>query len=275
MMKIDSHQHFWSYDPEEYAWIGNDMALLRRDFLPPELEKNIRECGLDGVITVQARQTLQETDWLLDLAKTYDFIKGVVGWLELADCKPEQLEVYAAIPELKGVRHVIQDEADDNFILRDDFNNGVAMLQEYDLTYDILIFERHLPQAIRFVDRHPEQRFVLDHIAKPLIMDNKLEPWRTNIRELAKRENVWCKLSGLVTEADLGTWTDEQLKPYMETVLDAFGSDRLLFGSDWPVCLAASGYRQWYELVMEFTGTLSAEEQAGIMGLNAIEAYKL
>jgi L-fuconolactonase len=274
-MKIDSHQHFWSYDPEEYAWIGDDMAQLRRDFLPPELKQNIRECGIDGAITVQARQTLRETDWLLELAETHDFIKGVVGWLPLADCRPEMLEHYAAIPELKSVRHVIQDEADDDFILREDFNNGVALLKDYDLTYDILIFERHLPQTTRFVDRHPEQRFVLDHIAKPLIRDNKPEPWQTHIRELAKRENVWCKLSGMVTEADFRSWNYEQVKPYMETVLELFSAKRLMFGSDWPVCLAATGYRQWYELVMKFIGTLSVDEQARIMGLNALEAYKL
>ena len=274
-MKIDSHQHFWSYDPEEYAWISDDMAQLRRDFLPPELEKNIQECEIDGVVSVQARQTLEETDWLLKLAKKYQFIKGVVGWLPLANCKPELLEAYAAVPELKGVRHVIQDEADDNFILREDFNNGLALLKDYDLTYDILIFERQLPQTIRFVNRHPEQRFVLDHIAKPLIRDNKLEPWRTHIRELAKRENVWCKLSGMVTEADFEDWNYEQLKPYMETVLEACGTERLMYGSDWPVCLAATTYSNWYELVTKFIEALSADEQARIMGLNAVKAYNL
>lgn len=274
-MKIDSHHHFWSYNPKEYGWISDDMAQLRRDFLPSDLQKNIQECGIDGVVSVQARQTLEETDWLLDLAKKNDFIKGVVGWLPLANCTLDLLEKYVAIPELKSVRHVIQDEADDNFILGKNFNNRVSLLKKYDLSYDILIFERHLPQTIQFVDRHPEQRFVLDHIAKPLIKTYKLEPWASHIRELAKRKNVWCKLSGMVTEADFKYWKPEQLQLYMETVLEAFDPERLMFGSDWPVCLAATSYKNWYELVTKFIETLSADEQARIMGVNAIEAYKL
>ena len=274
-MKIDSHHHFWSYNPAEYGWIVDDMARLRRDFLPADLQKEIQEFGIDGVVSVQARQNLEETDWLLNLAKKNDFIKGVVGWLPLASCTLDLLEKYAAIPELKSVRHVIQDEADDNFILGKDFNNGVSLLKNYDLTYDILIFKQHLPQTIQFVDRHPEQRFVLDHIGKPLIKAYKIEPWASNIRELAKRKNVYCKLSGLVTEADFKNWTPEQLKPYMETVLEAFGPRRLMFGSDWPVCLAATSYKNWYEFVTKFIGKLSSDEQARIMGLNAIKAYKL
>ena len=275
-MKIDSHHHFWSYNQREYGWISDDMAQLRRDFLPSDLKKNIQECGIDGVVTVQARQTLHETNWLLELAGIHDFIKGAVVWLPFEDCKNfDIIEPFADIPEFKGVRHVIQDEMDDNFILHEDFNTGVSLLKKYDLTYDILIFERHLPQTIQFVDKHPEQRFVLDHIAKPLIKTYKLKPWASNIRELAKRKNVWCKLSGMVTEADFKSWTPEQLKPYMETVLEAFGPERLMFGSDWPVCLAATSYKNWYELVTKFIETLSADEQAQIMGINAIEAYKL
>ena len=275
-MKIDSHHHFWEYSLEEYGWISDEMSKLKKDFLPHDLEIAINDCEIDGVISVQARQTLEETDWLLELAKNNDLIKGVVGWLPLAEAElPELLEKYSANPYLKAVRHVIQDEPNENFILGKDFNSGISSLKNYDLTYDILIFNQHLPQTIEFVKQHPEQRFVLDHIAKPNIKANELEPWASNIRELAKFENIWCKVSGMVTEADLDSWTPGQLKPYFENVLEAFGSKRLMYGSDWPVCLLATSYRRWFDWVQIFISELSTDEQADIMGMNAIEAYKL
>jgi L-fuconolactonase len=276
MPRIDSHHHFWKYVPAEYGWINDSMSVLRADFLPPDLETEIKHVAIDGVVSVQARQTLQETDWLLDLADDHDFIKGVVGWVPLA--APDlrgHLEKLAQRSKLKGVRHVVQDEPDDKFILRDDFNTGIRALAEFDLVYDILIYERHLPAAIEFVDRHPQQRFVLDHLAKPRVKDNQVEPWRENLRRLAEREHVFCKLSGLATEADWSRWTEEHLSIYLDTVLDAFGPQRVMFGSDWPVCLLATTYARWHDVVNQFCPRLSASERDRIFGGTAIKAYEL
>jgi L-fuconolactonase len=275
-MRIDAHHHYWAYDPVEYGWIGDEMAAIRRDFLPADLRQTIAAASVDGVVTVQARQSLVETEWLLDLASRNDFMRGVVGWVPLMDPSVgDGLERYAANPKFRAVRHVVQGEPDDQFILGEAFNRGVSLLKDHGLVYDILIFERHLPQTVTFVDRHPEQVFVLDHIAKPRIAENALEPWATNIRELAQRPNVYCKLSGLVTEADYAAWTEDQLRPYMETVLDAFGPQRVMFGSDWPVCLVACEYTRWHGIVSHFVAKLSADEQARVLGGTAVEAYSL
>jgi L-fuconolactonase len=275
-MVIDSHHHFWRYIPAEYGWIADSMSILRRDFLPADLSGETSVVGVDGVISVQARQTVGETQWLLDLAEQNAFIKGVVGWVPLVspDVKSD-LEQFARRPKLKAVRHVLQDEPDDNYMLRDDFNRGLAMLRDFDLRYDILIFERHLPQSIKLIDRHPRLTFILDHIAKPRIRENVLSPWRENMRELARRPNVYCKLSGMATVADHKAWTPAQLRPCMDMALEAFGPGRLMFGSDWPVCLLAVTYRRWYELVGEFVARLSTEERGRIMGGTAVEAYGL
>ena len=275
-MKIDSHHHFWKYNPAEYSWISDRMSMLRRDFMPGGLEKEIKTAGIDAAVSVQARQTLQETEWLLELAGKHAFIKGVVGWVPLA--APDvrfHLEKFSERPKLKGVRHVVQDEPDERFILREDFNSGIRALADYGLVYDILIFERHLPAATEFVDRHPNQRFVLDHLAKPKVKENAVEPWRENIRRLAERQNVFCKLSGLATEADWNDWTDGQLSVYLETVLDAFGPRRVMFGSDWPVCLLASSYAGWHDIVVRFCDKLSSDERYRIFGETAIDAYGL
>ena len=275
-MRIDSHQHFWNYNPAEYGWIDESMSTIRRDFLPEHLQSELAEAQVDGVISVQARQDVTETGWLLDLAARNSFIQGVVGWVDLMS--PEvytQLERCAAHPKLKGVRHVIQGEPDDNFVLRKDFNRGIAELKPLALAYDLLIFERHLPQAIQFVDAHPGQVFVLDHIAKPRIRENAFEPWNKNIRELARRQNVYCKLSGMVTEADPAHWTEPQLRPYFETVLEAFTPRRLMFGSDWPVCLLACQYARWRATVAGWVSRLSTDEQERIFGGTASEAYRL
>ena len=275
-MKIDSHHHFWKYSAEEYPWIGDSMAALRRDFLPAHLKAEIAALGIDGVVSVQARQTVGETEWLLSLADGNDFIKGVVGWVPLAEPGVrDAVAKFAANPKLRAVRHVVQDEPDDRFILGADFNRGVSVLKDFGLVYDILIFERQLAASIEFVDRHPQQVFVLDHIAKPRIGDGAIEPWRANIRELARRKNVFCKASGMVTEADWKTWNKEQLRPYFDTVLEAFGPKRLMFGTDWPVCLAASGYSRWVEVVREFAAGLSADEQEWLFGKTAVLAYGL
>lgn len=275
-MRIDAHQHFWRYDPAEHGWIDERMGALRRDFLPSDLRPLIAEANIGGVVSVQARQSLAETRWLLELAAEHEFIQGVVGWVPLvAPDVREQLVSFVGHPPLKGVRHVVHDEPDDDFLLRDDFNAGVAALAEFGLVYDILVFERHLPRTISFVDRHPRQVFVLDHLAKPRARENELEPWRTNLRRLAERENVYCKLSGLATEADWQTWTPDSLRPYLDAALETFGPRRLMFGSDWPVCLLATDYRSWHEVVEEYCGRLSAAEQTRIFGETAREAYRL
>jgi L-fuconolactonase len=274
-MKIDAHHHFWHYNPEEYGWIDDSMRELQRDFLPADLARELDAVGIDGVVTVQARQSLAETRWLLSLAAQNPFMKGVVGWVPLVDPRIcEHLDELASSTALKAVRHVVQDEPD-YFLLRDDFNAGVAVLRDYRLAYDILIFERQLPQAIELVDRHPRQMFVLDHLAKPRAKDREFEPWRTNIRRLAQRENVYCKFSGLVTEADWKAWTEPELLVYLDIALEAFGPRRLMFGSDWPVCLLATSYSFWYELVARFCARLSADEHYRIYGGTAAEAYRL
>jgi L-fuconolactonase len=275
-MRIDAHQHFWKYNAQEYGWISDAMSVLRRDYLPKDLFNEISVVKIGGVISVQARQSLEETNWLLDLADQNKFIKGVVGWVPLvSENISRDLEKYASRQRLKAVRHVLQDELDDNYMLRDDFNRGIRALRSTGLRYDILIYERHLPQAIQLVDRHPEQVFILDHVAKPRIRENQISPWRENMRLLAKRRNVYCKISGMVTEADHKTWTSQKLRPYLDTALEAFGSRRLMFGSDWPVCLLACGYRRWNQIITEFASQLTPEEQDRLFGATAIEAYGL
>lgn len=276
MPTIDSHHHFWRYDPVAYDWIDDTMRTIRRDFLPGDLRRATSEAAIDGVISVQARQSLEETRWLLGLANQHDWVRGVVGWVPLASPNVKRvLESLAAERKLIGVRHVVQGELDEDFILRDDFNGGVAALREFGLRYDILIFERHLPQTIRFVDRHPNQVFILDHIAKPRIKAGELDPWRRNLAELARRGNVYCKVSGMVSEADPRDWTVEQLRPYFDIVLGAFGPDRVMFGSDWPVCLVGVEYARWANIVRKWTQRLSQSARERIFGGTAIEAYGL
>jgi len=275
-MIIDSHHHFWNYTNKDYGWIDDSMSRIRKDFLPLDLKETIQSAGVDGVISVQARQSLEETDWLLKLAGENDFVLGVTGWIPLVDKDIEDyLAKYISHNKFKAVRHVIHDEPDDDFILRKDFNRGVSKLLIHNLVYEILIFEKHLPQTINFVDRHPNQVFVLDHIAKPRIKDNILSPWKENMAELAKRDNVFCKLSGMVTEADFQRWTPGQLQPYVEILLELFGSERLMFGSDWPVCLVASEYGQWLDTVKGFIQQLSNDEQELILGGNAERVYSV
>lgn len=273
-LKLDSHQHFWKYSDAEYGWI--DDPALRRDFLPDDLHKELRAAKIDGSISVQARQTIGETEWLLSLAGKYSFLRGVVGWVPLTSPTVEgEIEKFAANKKLKAVRHVVQDEKDDRYILREDFNAGVSLLDKHGLAYDILIFDRHLPYAIQFVDRHPKQRFIVDHIAKPRIRDGAVMPWRDNLREMAKRPNVWCKISGVVTEADHQHWTEAQLRFYIDTAIEAFSPKRIMFGSDWPVCLSATTYQAWRDLMHRAAQQLSAPERDSIFGGAAAEAYRI
>lgn len=275
-MIVDSHHHFWRYDPVEYEWISDSMRALRRDFLPADLRREVAAAGVDGVVSVQARQTLSETHALLAHARENDFIRGVVGWVPLVDPAVRgTLEELAQDPYLRACRHVLQDESDDEYMLRPDFNEGVRAVTEAGLVYDILIFERHLPQTLEFVDRHPNQVFVLDHIGKPRIRDGSFGAWHAAIRDLARRANLYCKVSGMVTEADWELWSEAELAPYMDAVLDVFGPRRLMYGSDWPVCLAGVGYARWFELVAGFAARLSADERDRVLGGTAIEAYRL
>lgn len=273
---IDSHHHLWRYSQEQYPWILSGMECLRRDFLIPALQAATQEAGIIGTVAVQARQSLEETRWLLELADNIDLILGVVGWVPLIE--PDvttHLETLSTHQKLKSVRHILQGEADDFFMLREDFNRGVSTLKDFDLRYDILIFERHLAQTIQFVDRHPNQTFILNHIAKPRIKDHIYSPWASNIAELARRQNVYCKLSGMVTEANLEEWTESDLRPYFDQVLNVFGPNRLMFGSDWPVILLASDYKRWAGIVRSWIAKLSTTEQTAIAGGTAKSAYGL
>ena len=275
-MVIDSHQHFWYYEPEKHAWIDDSMSVIRRDFTPSNLKTTYQENGIDGCVAVQADQTLAETEFLLSLSAKNDFIKGVVGWVDLQD---EQvvgvLDEYALHGKIKGFRHIVQGEADHNFLLRPNFMRGISALEKHQFTYDILVFPHQLGATLEFIKKFPNQKFVIDHIAKPYIKDGFFDGWATMMKEIGKHENVSCKLSGMITEADFKTWTPSQIEPYMQLVLNAFGSERILFGSDWPVCLVAGNYKQVKDLTTDFIAGLSTSEQADIMGRNAIKFYNL
>jgi L-fuconolactonase len=274
--RIDAHHHLWTYQKEEYSWISGEMSAIARDFLVSDLEKELAGAGIDGSVAVQAQQSLQETEWLLSLANNSERIRGVVGWAPISSHElPATLEKWRDEKKLKGLRHIIQDEPDEKFMERKDFNQGVSRLAGTGLVYDILIYEQHLPAAIAFVDRHPKQVFVLDHIAKPRIRERILTPWAANVREVARRSNVYCKLSGMVTEADWKNWNVEDLRPYFDVVLDAFGPARLMAGSDWPVCLLASAYVQWFETLRDLLRPLSASEKDQIFGCVAAKVYSL
>jgi L-fuconolactonase len=273
---IDAHHHLWKYSQEQYPWMLAGMENIRRDFLIPELHSVTREAGVTGTVAVQARQTIGETDWLLGLARDNELIRGVVGWVPLIDADvAKHLERFSGNRKLKGIRHVLHDESDDFYMLRDDFNRGISLLNDFGLRYDILIFERHLLQTIQFVDRHPKQLFIVDHIAKPRVKDRVRSSWEAEIAELARRDNVYCKLSGMATEADWKGWTESDLRPYFDTVLAAFGPDRLMFGSDWPVILVACSYKCWADTVRSWIAELSPAEQLSIMGGTAKMAYSL
>lgn len=275
-MRIDAHQHFWRYNGKEYEWIDDSITCLRRDFLPADLEPLLKQNGFTGSIAVQARQTLEETRWLLELANANPFILGVVGWVDLRspDVK-SQLEEFTENRKLLGVRHVVQSEPDDRFLLQPDFMRGVALLEQFGLTYDILIYPHHLPVAAEFVHHFPRQRFVLDHLAKPLIRTGSIEPWRSGIRDLAQFPNVFCKLSGLITEADWKTWTPEHIKPCLDVAFQHFGPERLMIGSDWPVCTVAGSYSQVVNLVSDYLAEFPQHVREAVLGGNAARVWDL
>jgi len=275
-MVVDSHQHFWNYDPVKHEWIDDNMAVIRRDFTPEDLKEVYAENNVDGCVAVQADQTLEETDFLIGLSQANDFIKGVVGWVDLRDSQVEsELEKYSEVDRVKGFRHVVQGEPDPNFLLRPNFLNGISKLEKYGYTYDILIFPHQLGATLEFVKKFPNQKFVIDHIAKPYIKDGFYDGWAVLMTEVAKYENVYCKLSGMATEADYSNWTTKDVEPYMDLVLHVFGPQRTMFGSDWPVCLVASHYKRAKNLVTDFIADLNQGEQNAIMGANASMFYKL
>jgi L-fuconolactonase len=275
MRRIDSHHHFWSYSPEQYPWISASMGVLKRDFLPEDLFRIAQSSGVESVVSVQARQSIDETYWLLELANDRDWILGVVGWLPLASEKIGSImESLSDQKKLVALRHVIQDEADDHFMEGADFNRGLAVLKEHDWVYDLLIYGRQLPQAIAMVDRHRDQVFVLDHIAKPTVHRSVMDAnWAENIRRLAERPNVLCKFSGVVTEVRDDSWDVETIRPYWDIVVESFGMHRLMFGSDWPVCLLRSEYVTWIDAVEQLVSSYSAREQSDFWFNNAFRTY--
>jgi len=276
MMHIDAHQHFWIYDPRKYRWIDETMTPLRRDFLPADLRRELKREGFQGSVAVQARQSLQETRWLLELAAQSPFILGVVGWVELRSPQAgAHLKQLAQNPKLVGIRHIVQNEPDDRFLLQRDFLRGISLLAEFDLAYDILIYPRRLNAAAEFVRRFPEQRFVLDHLAKPEIKSGTINAWKKGIAELAAYPNVYCKLSGLVTEADWNRWKPGDMRPYLEVAFERFGANRLLIGSDWPVCTLAGSYARVVGLVKDYLSEHSEQEREAILGGNAKRFWRL
>lgn len=273
-MTIDSHQHFWYYQPERDTWITDEMSVIRRDFLPEDLALELDRNGVSASIAVQASQSEDETSFLLDLANHNDRICGVVGWVDLqSERVAERLEHWRGYEKLRGFRHVAQAEPDDRFLERDQVVRGVRALADFAFAYDILIYPRQLPAAIRLVERCPGQRFVLDHIAKPLMKAGEIDDWAQNIRALASSGNVYCKLSGMVTEHDWQTWQPRDFDRYLDVVFNAFGPDRLMFGSDWPVCLVAAGYAQVKQLVVDYTHRTAPDSIKAIMGENAARFY--
>jgi L-fuconolactonase len=275
-MHIDAHQHFWMYDPAEYGWIDASMSAIRHDFLPADLKPELDASGFHGSVAVQTRQTLEEARWLLELAAQSPSILGVVGWADLQS--PDirsQLKSLAQDPRLVGIRHVVQSEPDDRFLMRPDFLRGISVLEEFDLAYDILIYTKHLPVAAEFVEQFPRQRFVLDHLAKPPIKSGRLDSWADGIRRLAEFPNVFCKLSGMVTEADWQHWTPEQIIPFLDIAFKAFGPDRLMIGSDWPVCLVAASYSRTIEVVTAYLRKLDPADSEAVLGGNAQRFWRL
>ncbi|MEK9608788.1 MAG: amidohydrolase family protein [Flavobacteriaceae bacterium] len=274
-MRIDSHQHFWKFDPIRDAWIDASMEKIARDFLPEDLKPLLDQSKIDGCVAVQADQSETETDFLLDFAGRYDFVKGVVGWIDLRSPQlSERLEHYCNNSFFKGVRHIVQAEKD-GFMLQESFLKGIQQLKDFNLTYDILIFPHQLEEAVALVKKNPEQAFVLDHIAKPYIKDKKIDQWAKHINQLAAHQNVYCKLSGLLTEADWNHWQEEDFTAYLTVIMEAFGTDRMMYGSDWPVCLLAGSYPHVVRIVENFISSLSTNDQKKIMGQNAHHFYNL
>ena len=273
-MRIDAHQHFWKFDPRRDSWITDEMSILKRDFSPEDLAPELAARNIDGSVAVQTAQSEEETSYLLELAAHSTRIAGVVGWVDMLSARAEErLRYFSKFERLRGFRHIVQSEPDDRFLLNPDFLRGIRLLRKFDFTYDILIYPRQLPAAVEFAARFPEQRFVIDHMAKPEIKARKTREWAAQIRLLAANPNVFCKVSGLVTEAEHADWKPSDLKPYLDIVFEVFGEDRLMYGSDWPVCLLAGSYERVYALVDDYTRSLGREGRAKFFGGNAARFY--
>ena len=274
-MRLDAHQHFWEYDAQRDSWIDDSMSVLKSDYLPEQIEPLLKEKELEGCIAVQANQSEKETEFLLALAEAYSFIKAVVGWVDLCSENIEKrLEYYAQNPYLKGIRHIVQAEPE-NFVLKPEFQRGIGFLSQFNLVYDLLVYPSQLESGIELVSQFPDQKFVLDHCAKPQIKIQEIKKWTRDIRRIAEEENVFCKVSGLVTEADFKNWKPSDFLPYLEVVFDAFGEDRVLYGSDWPVCLLAASYEKVYQLTDDYTIEHSADARRNFFGDNAARIYNI
>jgi len=274
--RIDSHQHFWKFDPIRDSWINDDMKAIRRDFLPADLEPVLKQHGFDGCVVVQSDQSEAENEFQLKHAAAADFVKGVVGWVDLQDENVEErLAYYSAFKAMKGFRHVLQGEADRALMLKPAFKRGIRLLHQHNFTYDILIFPDQLQYATDLVNQFPYQKFVIDHIAKPYIKDGKIDGWRQDIKAIAAHDNVYCKISGMVTEADWNNWKADDFRPYLDTVTEAFGTKRILYGSDWPVCQVAGGYAKMLAVVTDYFSAFTENEQQQFFGANATRFYNL
>lgn len=276
MARIDSHQHFWKFDPVRDNWINDEMKVIQKDFLPDDLEPILKQNGFDGCVAVQSDQSEAENHFHFMNAEEFNFIKGIVGWVDLqAKTVEERLQYYFQFKKIKGFRHILQGEPQRDVMLQPAFMNGISLLQKYNFTYDILIFKDQLRYLPKFVSLFPDQRFVIDHIAKPVIKDGEIEEWTDDMKEVAQFENVYCKISGMVTEADWKNWKKEEFKPYIDTVVEAFGMNRIMFGSDWPVCLVAASYSQMLGIVEDYFASFSKDEQEKFFGVNAMKFYNL
>ncbi len=274
-MTIDAHQHFWKYRPQRDTWITEEMETIRKDFLPENLQDLLHQNKIEGCVTVQVDQSEKETDFLIQCARNHSFIKGIVGWTDLRSTGVQaRLEYYYQFSEVKGFRHIVQSEPE-GFLSRPDFCRGVALLEQYDFTYDILAYPKQLPSVLSFIKKFPNQKFVIDHLAKPFIRQHQIKPWKQHIQQIAMHENVFCKISGMVTEADWKSWKATDFSPYMETIWESFGPKRVLYGSDWPVCLLAATYEKQFEIVRQFISPFSPAEKKGILGENATRFYHL
>jgi L-fuconolactonase len=275
-MRIDAHQHFWKFDSVRDSWITDDMAVLQSHFMPADLRPLLAQNGFDGCVAVQADQSEKETDFLIQLASENDFIKGIVGWVDLqADTITDRLAYYKQFNIVKGFRHILQGESQRDLMLTPRFKKGIAALQQFDFTYDILIFPDQLKYTNELVGQLSDQKFVIDHLAKPSIKEQKTAPWREELCQVAQHKNLYCKISGLVMEADWQNWKKEDFKYYMDVVVEAFGMDRILFGTDWPVCLLAASYEQAVDIVQDYFSAFTEEEQQKVFGQNAVRFYNL
>lgn len=275
-IRIDAHQHFWNYDPAKHIWMNEQMGVLKTDYLPSDLEPLLKNCGLDGCVAVQANQAEVENEFLLDLANQFDFIKGIVGWVDLqAYDVVERLSYYQQFSKIKGFRHVIHDEPDIDFMHRAAFMSGLLQLKSFNYTYDLLIFPKHLPNTIELLKVFNQQLFVIDHIAKPNIKNGEIDTWKKHLKEVASFENVYCKISGMVTEADWSAWKKEDFTKYLDAVVEAFGINRIMYGSDWPVCTLAASYEAQFSIVKDYFSSFSRTEQDNFFGGNASKFYKI